>query len=247
MPPSLDKPEPVPPASLAWRLPPIHPDGRRFLVAAAAVALFFWWVVDWDTLGWITAFIGLGIAAFFRDPVRVTPLGTGLIVSPADGTVISITTVVPPQELLEAGEVGAEPVVRISIYMSLFDAHIIRSPIDGTMKKLVYVAGRTVNPELDKASEDNERQHMLVEGPDGTRVAFTQIAGVIGRRIVCWVNEGERVVAGQRVGIIRFGSRTDVYLPAGTGSQVLLGQRTVAGETILARTGVSELIEGVAQ
>lgn len=247
MPPSLDKPEPSPPATIAWRLPPIHPDGRRFLVAAAAIAIFFWWVIDWDTLGWITAFIGLGVAAFFRDPVRTTPIRKGAIVAPADGTVIAISTVVPPRELLEAEGLEPEPVVRVSIYMSLFDCHIIRSPIDGTLTKLAYVAGKTVNPELDKASEDNERQHLLVEAPDGTRVAFTQIAGLIGRRIVCWVREGEKVVAGQRVGLIRFGSRTDVYLPAGTGSQVLLGQRTIAGETVLAKVGVSELIEGAVQ
>lgn len=245
--PSLDKPEPPPPASIQWRIPPVHPDGRRFLVAAAALALFCWWVIDWDTLGWFVAFIGLGIAAFFRDPVRTTPLRKGVIVSPADGTVTMISTVVPPAELLDDGALPPEPVVRISIYMSIFDAHIIRSPIEGTVKKLVYVAGKTVNAELDKGSEDNERQHLLVEGTDGTRIAFTQIAGLIGRRIVCWVREGEKVVAGQRVGIIRFGSRTDVYLPAGTGSQVLLGQRTIAGETILARTGISEMLEGVAQ
>jgi phosphatidylserine decarboxylase len=245
--PSLDKPEPPPPASIQWRIPPVHPDGRRFLVAAAALALFCWWVIDWDTLGWFVAFIGLGIAAFFRDPVRTTPLGNGLIVSPADGTVTMISTVVPPRELLEGGALEPEPVVRISIYMSIFDAHIIRSPIEGTVKKLVYVAGKTVNTDLDKGSEDNERQHLLIEGTDGTRIAFTQIAGLIGRRIVCWVEEGGKVVPGQRVGIIRFGSRTDVYLPAGTGSQALLGQRTIAGETILARTGVSELLEGVAQ
>ena len=244
--PSLDKPEP-PPASIPWRIPPVHPDGRKFLVAVAALAIFFWWVVDWDTLGWITAFFGLGVAAFFRDPVRTTPMRKGLVVAPADGTVTMISTVVPPRELLDADLLGPEPVVRVTIYLSIFDVHIIRSPIEGTVKRLAYVAGKMVNPELDKASDDNERQHLLVEGADGTRIAFTQIAGLVGRRIVCWVKEGETVVAGQRVGIIRFGSRTDVYLPAGTGSQVLLGQRTIAGETVLARIGLSELIEGAAQ
>jgi phosphatidylserine decarboxylase len=131
--------------------------------------------------------------------------------------------------------------------MSVFDVHINRTPIAGTILKVVYIAGKFLNADLDKASEDNERQHILVEGPDGTRVAFTQIAGLVARRIVPWIKPGDRVVTGQRVGLIRFGSRVDVYLPAGTSSQVLLGQRAIAGETIVGRVGVSELIEGVAQ
>ena len=151
------------------------------------------------------------------------------------------------RELVGPDGLAGDPVVRVSVYLSLFDPHVIRAPIDGAVKTLAYVAGKLVNPEFDKASEDNERQHMLVEGTDGTRIGFTQIAGVIGRRIVSWVEEGDAVLAGQRVGMIRFGSRVDVYLPAGTSSQVLLGQRVIAGETILARVGVSEVIEGVAQ
>ena len=131
--------------------------------------------------------------------------------------------------------------------MSVFDVHINRTPIAGTITRVVYIAGKFLNADLDKASEDNERQHILVEGEDGTRVAFTQIAGLVARRIVPWIKVGDRVAPGQRVGLIRFGSRVDVYLPADTSSQVLLGQRTIAGETIVARAGVSELIEGVAQ
>ena len=241
-----DKPDPQP-LSVRWRLPSVHPDGRKFLAASVAVMLVFFWLLDWDTFGWITAGLTVWLAAFFRDPVRTTPLGPDLIVAPADGLVESITTVPPPRELWGQEGLSSEPVVRISIYMSPFDCHIIRTPIEGRVTRCVYVAGKFVNPELDKASEDNERQHILVEASGGARVGFTQIAGVIGRRIVTWVKEGDPVVPGQRVGMIRFGSRTDIYLPAGTGSQILLGQRTLAGETVIARIGVSERLEGVAQ
>ena len=244
--PPLDKPDPAP-TGLRWRLPSVHPDGRKFMVASAAIMLVFFWIFGWNTFGWLMAGVTIWIGVFFRDPVRTTPLGRGLVIAPADGTVTMIATVVPPRELVGESALSGDPTVRVTIYISLFDPHIIRTPIEGTVRRVAYVAGKLVNPELDKASEDNERQHMLVEGTDGKRIGFTQIAGVVGRRIVSWVKEGETVVAGQRVGIIRFGSRVDVYLPAGTGSQVLLGQSVVAGETILARTGVSELIEGVAQ
>jgi phosphatidylserine decarboxylase len=245
--PPLDQPDAAPPARVTWRLPSIHPDGRKFMVAAIAVTLFLWWVLGWDTLGWLMVGATVWIGFFFRDPVRTTPTGAGLIVAPADGLVEMIASVPPPRELWGADALPGDPVTRVSIYMSPFDCHIIRTPIEGQVTRCAYVAGKFINPELDKASEDNERQHMLVEGRDGARIGFTQIAGVIGRRIVTWVKEGEPVIAGQRVGIIRFGSRTDVYLPAGTSSQVLLGQRTIAGETVIARLGVSALIEGVAQ
>jgi phosphatidylserine decarboxylase len=158
-----------------------------------------------------------------------------------------ITNVPPPKELQGEGGLPPDPVVRVSIFMSVFDVHINRTPIAGTIVRVAYIAGKFLNADLDKASEDNERQHILVEGADGTRVAFTQIAGLVARRIVPWIKPGDRVVAGQRIGLIRFGSRVDVYLPAGTSSQVLLGQRTIAGETIVGRLGVSELIEGIAQ
>jgi phosphatidylserine decarboxylase len=244
--PSLDKPEP-PPASLKWRLPPVHPDGRKFMVASAAIMLVFFWVLDWSMFGWLMAGVTLWIAAFFRDPLRTTPVGRGLVIAPADGMVTMIATVPPPRELAGSGGLGSDPVIRVSIYMSIFDCHVIRTPVEGKIEKVAYVQGKLVNPQFDKASEDNEREHMMVEAPGGQRIGFTLIAGVIGRRIVSWVREGEAVAAGQRVAMIRFGSRTDIYLPAGTSSQVLLGQRTVAGETILAKLGVAELIEGVAQ
>lgn len=244
--PLLDKPDPKP-ASLRWRPPPVHPDGRKFMVASIAIMLVFFWIFGWDTLGWLTAGLTVWIAIFFRDPVRTTPLGPGLVIAPSDGMVTMIATVPPPRELTGESGLSSDPAVRISVYLSLFDPHIIRTPIEGVVTRIAYVAGKLVNPELDKASEDNERQHMLVQSGGGTRIGFTQIAGVVGRRIVSWVKEGEPVVGGQRVGIIRFGSRVDIYLPAGTGSQVLLGQRVIAGETVIARLGVSELIEGVAQ
>jgi phosphatidylserine decarboxylase len=239
---SLEKPDLVT-TNVRYRMPNVHPEGRKFVVVAAAVTLFFWVVVEWEILGWLFAGLTLWVAAFFRDPIRTTPKGDGLIVAPADGMVTMIASVTPPPEL--AGEDGLPPgpCIRVSIFMSVFDVHINRSPIAGEIKRVVYIAGKFLNADLDKASEDNERQHFLVEGRDGLRVGFTQIAG----RIVPWVKAGEHVAAGQRVGLIRFGSRVDVYLPAGTSSQVLLGQRTIAGETIVARAGISEALEGVAQ
>lgn len=243
---SLEKPDLVT-TNVRYRMPSVHPEGRKFVVISAAIMLLFFWVIDWDWLGWILAGVTLWVAAFFRDPVRTSPKGEGLIIAPADGMVTMITTVPPPRDLGGPDGLGEEPVVRVSIFMSVFDVHINRTPIAGTISRVVYIAGKFLNADLDKASEENERQHILVQGEDGTRVGFTQIAGLVARRIVPWVKTGDRVATGQRVGLIRFGSRVDVYLPAGTSSQVLLGQRTVAGETIVARAGVSELIEGIAQ
>ena len=243
---SLEKSELVT-STVRYRMPSVHPEGRKFVVIAAAIALLFWWVIDWDWLGWLSIGVTAWIAAFFRDPIRTTPTGKGLIVAPADGMVTMIATVPPPRELIGPDGLADEPLIRVSIFMSVFDVHINRTPIAGTVRNVVYIAGKFLNADLDKASEDNERQHILVEGEDGTKIAFTQIAGLVARRIVPWIKIGDRLVAGQRVGLIRFGSRVDVYLPSGTSSQVLLGQRTVAGETIIAKTGMSELIEGVAQ
>jgi phosphatidylserine decarboxylase len=243
---SLEKSELVT-TTVRYRMPSVHPEGRKFVVIAAAIALLFWWVIDWDWLGWLSIAVTAWIAAFFRDPIRTTPTGEGLIVAPADGMVTMIATVPPPRELVGADGLADEPLIRVSIFMSVFDVHINRTPIAGTVRKVVYIAGKFVNADLDKASEDNERQHILVEGDNGSKVAFTQIAGLVARRIVPWIKVGDRLVAGQRVGLIRFGSRVDVYLPTGTSSQVLLGQRTVAGETVIAKIGISELIEGVAQ
>jgi phosphatidylserine decarboxylase len=233
--------------NVRYRMPSVHPEGRKFVVIAAAVAILFWFVIDWDWLGWIMAGLTLWVAAFFRDPIRTTPKGEGLVIAPADGMVTMIAAVPPPKELAGEDGLGDAPMTRVSIFMSVFDVHINRAPIAGEIKRVVYIAGKFLNADLDKASEDNERQHFLVEGADGSRIGFTQIAGLVARRIVPWVKAGDHVIAGQRVGLIRFGSRVDVYLPAGTSSRVLLGQRTIAGETIVAKLGEAESLEGVAQ
>jgi phosphatidylserine decarboxylase precursor-related protein len=142
------------------------------------------------------------------------------VIAPADGLVTMIATVPPPRELAGGDGLGSDPVIRVSIYMSMFDCHVIRTPVEGVVRRVAYVQGKLVNPQFDKASEDNEREHLMVQAMGGERIGFTLIAGVIGRRIVSWVREGEAIAAGQRVAMIRFGSRTDVYLPAGTSSQV---------------------------
>ncbi|MFM6950500.1 MAG: phosphatidylserine decarboxylase, partial [Novosphingobium sp.] len=194
----------------------------------------------------------LGILAFFRDPVRVTPQGDNLIVSPADGLVTLIRKMPPPRELVvDDGRgtpaLGDGELTRISIFMSVFDVHINRAPIGGTVRRVVYIPGKFLNADLDKASEENERQHLLIERADGLKVGFTQIAGLVARRIIPFVKPGDILAAGQRFGLIRFGSRVDVYLPAGTEPQVLIGQKVIAGETVLARVGETALIEGVTQ
>jgi len=232
--------------NVRYRLPNVHPEGRKFVVISAALCLLFA-LLSWETLAWPMAGITLWVAAFFRDPIRTTPKGERLIIAPADGMVTMIADVLPPPELAGVDALGSEPVTRVSIFMSVFDVHINRAPIAGQVKKMVYIAGKFLNADLDKASEDNERQHIMVEGNDGTRIGFTQIAGLVARRIVPWVKPGDFVAAGQRVGLIRFGSRVDVYLPAGTAPRVLLGQRTVAGETIVAEIGQAAAVEGVSQ
>jgi phosphatidylserine decarboxylase len=173
------------------------------------------------------------------------PQGQGLIVSPADGLVTMIQQVEPPFELGGDGGLPPGPCMRVSIFMSVFDVHINRAPISGTIARVVYIAGKFLNASLDKASEENERQHFLMVGPDGTMVGFTQIAGLVARRIVPFVKTGDAVTVGTRIGLIRFGSRVDVYLPAGAAPRVTLGQRAIAGETILARIGDGERISGL--
>ena len=235
-----------------WRFPAIHPEGRKFGAIAVAIALLVLLVLDWEILGWPLLVLSAGVFAFFRDPERVVPLGDKLIVAPADGLVSLIVKVPPPLELQGSTEqggagLGAEPVTRVSIFMSVFDVHINRAPVAGSVKRVVYIPGKFMNADLDKASEENERQHILIEKADGTSIGFTQIAGLVARRIIPFVKPGDIVAAGQRVGLIRFGSRVDVYLPAGTDSRVLLGQRCIAGETVLAEIGGQYLIEGVSQ
>jgi phosphatidylserine decarboxylase len=197
-------------------------------------------------LGWILVGLTIWVAAFFRDPIRTTPQGGNLVVAPADGLITMIAKVPPPRELAGANGLTESEMTRVSIFMSVFDVHINRAPIDGRVRKMAYVPGKFLNADLDKASEDNERQHFLIEG-DGFSIAVTQIAGLIARRILTFVQEGDSVQAGQRIGMIRFGSRVDVYLPAGTGPRVLLGQRAIAGETVLAEIGVEPGLGGRSQ
>ena len=235
-----------------WGWPPIHPEGRKFGLAAVGVSLIVLVILHWQILGWPLLLGSLGVFAFFRDPERVVPQGADLIVSPADGLVTLIQQGLPPAELqVPDGQPGdalaAEPLTRISIFMSVFDVHINRAPIGGTVARVIYIPGKFVNADLDKASDENERQHVLIERADGVRVAFTQIAGLVARRIVPFIKPGDIVAAGQRVGLIRFGSRVDVYLPRGTESKVLLGQKVIGGETVLAEIGKQGLIEGVSQ
>ncbi len=235
-----------------WGFPAIHPEGRKYGVIAVGISLIFLILLDWEIIGWPLLALSAGVFAFFRDPERVVPQSDKAIVSPADGLVSLITQVEPPKELQGADSDGGaglsgEPVTRVSIFMSVFDVHINRSPIAGTVKRIVYIPGAFMNADLDKASEENERQHILIERADGSRIGFTQIAGLVARRIVPFIKPGDIVASGQRIGLIRFGSRVDVYLPAGTDPKVLLGQTVVAGETILAEIGTRGLLEGVSQ
>ncbi|KTE16596.1 phosphatidylserine decarboxylase [Sphingopyxis sp. H115] len=235
-----------PGGGIKWQWPSVHPEGRKFLLIAGIVTLCFW-LLGWEILGWLMLGVTIWVASFFRDPVRVTPVGTDLIVAPADGLITQIAEVPPPPEIAGADGLGAAPMLRVSIFMSVFDVHINRTPIAGVLRKLVYIPGKFVNADLDKASEENERQHFVVERPDGVRIGFTQIAGLVARRIMPFVTMGNELTTGQRVGLIRFGSRVDVFLPAGTTPQVLLGQRTLAGETVIARIGIAATIEGIGQ
>lgn len=236
----------------SWQWPAIHPEGRKFGLIAVGIALVVMFVLGWSWLGWPLLFLSFGVFAFFRDPERVVPQLDGAIVAPADGLVSLISQVDPPAELRIDDGTGIAglsdgPVTRISIFMSVFDVHINRAPIAGAVRRVVYIPGKFMNADLDKASEDNERQHILIERQDGLRLGFTQIAGLVARRIVPFVRPGDIVGAGQRVGLIRFGSRVDVYLPPNTDAKILLGQKVIAGETILAEVGEQRLIEGVAQ
>jgi phosphatidylserine decarboxylase len=235
----------------AWRWPTIHAEGRKFGLIAAAICVAAAFLA-WETIAWPMGFLTLGILAFFRDPERIVPQDEKLVIAPADGLVTLIQQVEPPAELQVDDGSGSRglprgPVTRISIFMSVFDVHINRAPLGGTVRRVVYIPGKFLNADLDKASEENERQHILIERADGTAIGFTQIAGLVARRIVPFVKPGDILAAGQRVGLIRFGSRVDVYLPKGTDSQIVLGQKVVAGETILARLGEPCSVEGVSQ
>ncbi|MEM8701954.1 MAG: phosphatidylserine decarboxylase [Pseudomonadota bacterium] len=208
-------------------LVPIHREGWPFIAISLVATLVVGWFID--PLFWIGLFITGWICYFFRDPKRVTPVGEGLVISPADGVVSHVGLVRPPQEL----EIGSEPLMRVSIFMNVFDCHVNRAPVGGKIERVAYRAGKFLNAELDKASEDNERNGLVIDMGE-TRIGVVQIAGLVARRIVCFVREGETLSAGDRFGLIRFGSRLDVYFPEGTQPKVALGQTMIAGETILA-------------
>ncbi|MBV9860663.1 MAG: phosphatidylserine decarboxylase [Alphaproteobacteria bacterium] len=209
-------------------LAPLHPDGWKFVAIAAVGALILFFV--WAPLGWLGLVLTLWVAYFFRDPWRVTPVRPGLMVSPADGIVVSVAPAPPPPELA----MGGEPITRIGIFLNVFDVHVNRAPVGGKVTALRYTKGRFVNASLDKASEHNERMAIRIAPAEGPEIAFVQIAGLVARRIVCQLREGEQVATGQRIGLIRFGSRVDLYCPPPYVPLVAVGQRMVGGETVVA-------------
>jgi phosphatidylserine decarboxylase len=213
--------------SIRAQIPPIHPEGYPFIGGFALVSLLTFWI--WTPLGWLGVLMTVWCALFFRDPVRVTPVREGLVVAPADGRVSMVVQAMPPAEL----GLGDKPLLRISIFMSVFNCHVNRSPVAGRIERIAYRPGKFLNAELDKASEDNERNSLVISTPSG-RIGVIQIAGLVARRIVSFVREGQSIGAGERFGLIRFGSRLDVFLPEGAKSLVSEGQTAVAGETVLA-------------
>jgi phosphatidylserine decarboxylase len=213
--------------SVRAQIAPIHPEGYPFIGGFALVSLILFWV--WTPLGWLGALVTAWCAYFFRDPVRVTPLREGIVVAPADGRVSLVASAVPPEEL----GLGSRALPRVSIFMSVFDCHVNRSPASGRIERMVYRKGLFINADLDKASEDNERNAFLIATANH-RIAVVQIAGLIARRIVPFVSEGQAMAAGDRIGMIRFGSRVDVYLPEGATPLVSEGQTAIAGETLIA-------------
>ena len=209
-------------------LAPIHPDGWKFIAVAVVVTLILF--ILWPPAGWAALILMLWLAYFFRDPWRVTPTRPDVIVSPADGIVVSLGAAPPPPEL----EMGSDPLPRIGIFLNLFDVHVARAPVGGKLMARRYTKGRFINASLDKASTDNERLALRFVPDEGPAVACVLIAGLVARRIVCNLYEGQTLAAGERIGIIRFGSRADVYCPPPYLPLVSLGQRMIAGETVLA-------------
>lgn len=208
-----------------------HPAGIPFIIGAAVAAVIGFLI--WDALGIFFTLLTAFIYYFFRDPVRLVPQRDGLIVAPADGRVIAVKTNQGlPDDL--ANEDDSETYTKISIFLSVIDAHVNRTPVGGEVVKTFYYAGKFLNAELDKASEENERASAIVKTTNGKFVAFSQIAGLVARRIITTLEEGKTLETGEKFGLIRFGSRMDVYLPVGTNSLVSVGQRTIAGETVLA-------------
>ncbi len=220
---------------------PMHKEGRKFVAIFAAIAIILGFI--WQPLFWIGAGATVWCYYFFRDPVRIIPQQKGLVISPADGVVSLISDVVPPAEL----ELGDAPLTRVSVFMNVFNCHVNRAPIAGKVTQIAYHKGKFVNASLDKASEHNERNGLTIETTDGVRIGVVQIAGLVARRIVCFVKPDDMIGLGHRFGLIRFGSRLDIYLPEGVHPAVTVGTTAVAGETILAdlnqpepaRTGIA--------
>ncbi len=209
---------------------PIHKDGRFYVAVFGGVTLLLYIMTEWTLIFWVGAILTAWCAYFFRDPDRVTPQKEGLIIAPADGLVQSVKPSVPPAEL----DIGSEECTRVSIFMNVFDVHINRIPADGKVIRQAYTTGKFLNASLEKAAEDNERHAILMETTSGNNIAFVQIAGLVAQRIKCWLSDGDEMKAGERFGLIQFGSRVDVYLPKGVNSLVAVGQRTLAGETVIA-------------
>ena len=213
---------------LATFLKPMHREGYRFVAIFAAVSLGLFWL--WQPLGWLGTGATVWCYYFFRDPPRMTPQRDGLVISPADGVVSMIGPAVPPAEL----GLGPAALIRVSVFMNVFDCHVNRLPLAGTITRIAYRPGKFLNASLDKASSDNERNAFAIRLPDGRSYAVVQIAGLVARRIVCAATEGQTMLTGQRIGMIRFGSRVDVYLPPGVAPLIATGQLALAGETVLA-------------
>ena len=207
---------------------PMHREGYKFVSAFALGTLVLFWL--WDPLGWVGVGLTIWCYYFFRDPERVTPMREGLMISPADGVISLLEPAVPPQEL----GLGPQPMTRISVFMNVFNCHVNRAPIGGQISRIAYRPGKFFNASLDKASVDNERNALVITMADGRQIAVVQIAGLVARLILCEVREGQAIRTGERFGMIRFGSRLDIYLPEGVAPLVCLGQSTIAGETVLA-------------
>ena len=212
----------------------VQREGGPFILIFGIITLVFFSLAQW--LGWIGLILTVWCIYFFRDPDRVTPTDPKLVISPADGVIQAVIESLPP------GELGMEerPLKRVSVFMNVFDCHVNRSPVDGTIEAFAYRPGKFLNASLDKASEENERRAMRLKTPNGQELAVVQIAGLVARRIVCWANEGQKLGAGERYGMIRFGSRVDVYLPDDSRVLVIPGQRATAGETVLAELNSAE-------
>ncbi len=211
---------------------PMHNEGRKFVAIAAAITVILWFV--WQPLFWLGVILTIWVYYFFRDPVRSVPQQDGLIVSPADGVVSLITNTPAPAEL----DLGDDMRVRVSVFMNVFNCHVNRAPVGGKITKISYHHGKFVNASLDKASEHNERNGLAFELSSGHSIGVVQIAGLVARRILCLVEEGQTLETGERFGLIRFGSRLDIYLPPGVQPMVSVGQTAVAGETVLADLGI---------